>query len=206
MKKGFSLIELLIALLIVTLLLGAIFTLVYRTQLSFDAERQFNETSEQARVTMDQVVRILRQAGNDPLDYMKNNHIPAVVVHGSDQVTINSDITGSYDGSTGDPDGKLDSPFEQVTVKYYPGSDEVKIKLSAAQAEQTVADHISSFSFTCYDAAGAVTAASDDVVSVEVQMTAETEGHDLRIGRVNAVSYRSTVFLRNKSFDLFEMD
>jgi prepilin-type N-terminal cleavage/methylation domain-containing protein len=205
MNKGFSFIELMIVTLIITGVLAAIFTIAYQTQLSFDSEKQFTETSQHARVTMDQIVRYLRQAGNDPLEYMKSHNIPAVQVMGDNHVIINSDVTGSYDGTTGDPDGALDSPFEIVTVRYNPGFSQVTMDLNDGNGPQIMADHISAFRMRFFDSNGAATMVSSQVAAVEVEMTANTGRVDRRTGRVNAVSFRSEVFVRSKSFDLFDV-
>lgn len=205
MKKGFTLLEMIIVITIITAVLGAVFSVAYRTQTAFESEKQFTETSQQARVTMDQIVRYLRQAGNDPTEYLKDNDIPAVRII-ANGVVINSDITGSFDGVTGDPDGALDSPFEVVTVRYNSQRDEVEMDLNDNTGFHVVADNIVAFNMVFFDDTGTVTADSSEVAAVQIGMTANTARKDRRTGRINSVSYRSDVFVRSKSFDLFDPD
>jgi hypothetical protein len=136
---------------------------------------------------------------------MESNGIPAVEILNDRQIVINSDITGSFDGTSGDPDGALTGPFEVVTVSYESGSKQVMMDLNDGSGPMIMADEISAFSFKFFDSAGAATADSSTVAAVEVEMTANTAQADRRTGRVNAVSYRSDGFMRRKSFDLFDV-
>jgi len=114
-RRGFSFLELLIVTAIFTVIVAASLSLAHKAQFSFRSERDFTETSEQARIAMDQIVRYLRQAGNDPTGELKKAGIEAVVVSSGSRIEINSDITGSgpagsaiSPGSSfdyGDPDG-----------------------------------------------------------------------------------------------------
>ncbi len=206
--KGYSIVEALIVVAILSVVLSAIFGIAYQAQRSFDAEKRFTETSQHARVAMDEIVRYIRQAGNDPWP-KEGTPIVAVDRVSNNQIIVRSDITGSYPtpgSQTGDPDKLLNSPMEDVTIRYDSGAKTVSIQDNRAGGGfQVLADNIEvpsneSF-FKCYDSAGAETSVSNEIVSVEVTMAAKTPP---RAGnRVNTVTYRSHVFIRSKAFDVF---
>jgi type II secretory pathway pseudopilin PulG len=201
--RGFSLIEALIVTATLSLILGAIFGVAYKAQVSFDAEKRFTETSQRARIAMDEIVRYIRQAGNDPFPKDGFSFLAVERVSGS-EINVRSDITGSYDGQTGDPDHVLTSPMEDVTIRYDSVAKQISI-IDHHGPLQTLGDNIEipsgeSF-FQCYDSAGNLTTVSSDIVSVEVTMAAKTPP---RAGSgINTVTYRSHVFIRSKSFDVF---
>lgn len=203
MNKGFSFIEVMVVTAILSVVLGAIFAVAYQAQMSFESEKQFTDTSQQARMALDQIVRHVRQAGNDPLGYLKGHSIPAVHVGSSSSATINSDITGSFDGTTGDPDGALNSPLEIVSVNYNSSLKRVTIDINDGRGPQTMADNIEAFNLRYFDKLGAETTVSADVTAVRVEMTAATDRPDRRTGKQNSVTLRSDVFIRSKSFDMF---
>ena len=122
--KGFSIVEALIVVAILSVVLGAIFGIAYKAQVSFDAEKRFTETSQHARIAMDEIVRYVRQAGNDPFPKDGFSYPAVELLNGnSNQIVVRSDITGSYPNpgsATGDPDHLLNSPMEDVTIQYVP--------------------------------------------------------------------------------------
>jgi type II secretory pathway pseudopilin PulG len=210
MKKGFSLIEALFVVITVTLVLGGIFGVAYKAQVSFDEERRFTETSQQARVAIDEITRYIRQAGNDPLKCLKSGPsgpLPAIQRDSVQQIQIRTDITGSYHGPgapTGDPDGKLLSPFEWVTIGYNSGTKQVYLidhNLPAASQTQVLADGIANFGFSCQNSAGGLAANDFDIAAVDVLIVAKTQRRS--VNRINTVRYRSHVFIRSKTFDVF---
>jgi len=207
MNKGFSVVEALIVVAILGVVLGSIFGIAYQAQRSFDAEKRFTETSQHARVAMDEIVRYIRQAGNDPYP-KEGTPFPAVEVVTGNVINVRSDITGSYDGVTGDPDKLLNSPMEDVTIRYDSGAKTVSIQDNRAGGGfQVLADHIEvpsgeSF-FGFFDSSGGATTDPKKIVSVQVTMAAKTPP---RAGsKINTVTYRSHVFIRSKAFDVFSV-
>ncbi|MFB3904330.1 MAG: PilW family protein [Acidobacteriota bacterium] len=202
--KGFSFLEVLIVVAILSVVLSAIFGIAYQAQRSFDEEKRFTETSQHARVAMDEIVRYIRQAGNDPYP-KEGTPFPAIEIGlGGNQITVRSDITGSYDGRTGDPDKALNSPMEDVTIKFESGTVWIQDNRTGG-GFQPLADNIETppgeTFFKFYDSAGNQTTVNDQIVSVEVAIAAKTPP---RAGNMrNTVTYRSHVFIRSKAFDVF---
>ena len=206
-QSGFTLFELLIVIGIISLVTGAIFTLTYQGQRSFQSEAELNEATRQARVAMDQIVRYLRQAGNAPVTPLP---VQAIVPLGGGSIQINSDITGSVPSSTtdlrertGDPNGLLDSIHEVVTVLYDQNDREVSMDIGYGEPV-VVAENVSALNFTFYDAAGNETANPASIVRVRVEMVAETGKELMSSGDISSVTFESNVFLRSKAFNLFE--
>ncbi|HXK61944.1 MAG TPA: hypothetical protein PLP42_18815 [Acidobacteriota bacterium] len=204
MNKGYSFVEALIVAVILSAVLAAIFGIAYQAQSSFDVERRFTETSQHARIALDEITRYIRQAGNDPYP-KEGTPFPAVTWISSNEIEVRSDITGSHDNITGDPDKKLDSPMEHVGIRYVGG--QVQIRDYALDtgwevlAENVTVPPGEKF-FTCFDSAGNETTDSDKITSVAVAMTANSAAGVG--GRVNSITYRSRVFIRSKTFDIFD--
>lgn len=208
-RRGFSFLELIIVTAIFTVIVAASLSLAHKAQFSFRSERDFTETAEQARIAMDQIVRYLRQAGNDPTGELKKAGIAAVVVSSSQHIQINSDITGSGPaagaGGTydyGDPDGDNNDQMEQVVVQL---SGRV-LTLDIGDGPQAMADNIADFQMEFFDRYGNASPPDRDIARVVIRLTAETGRDDLRLdrGHRNRIALRSSVLLRNKTLDLYE--
>ncbi|RPI27032.1 MAG: type II secretion system protein [Acidobacteria bacterium] len=210
MNRGFSLVEALIVVAVISIVLGSIFGIAYQAQMSFDAEKRFTETSQHARIAMDEITRYIRQAGNNPNP--KTFNLQAVQYHGPSSIELWTDITGSHDGVTGDPDRSTNSPLEHVMISYLPGAGNnrgtVTIRdyaVALGTDDQILAENVDlpdgTPFFQCFDTSGTATTTSNDIVSIEVTMRASTP--ERMGGRVNSVTYRSHVFIRSKTFDVF---
>ncbi len=210
-RKGFSFVELLIVTAIFTVVVAASLSLAHKAQFSFRSERDFTEAAEQARIAMDQLVRYLRQAGNDPTGQLKVAGIEAVVVTGSG-IIINSDITGSGPVGTvpsesdsydyGDPDGDNNDQMEQVVVQY--AGNILYLDIGDGHGSQALTDNVADFQMEFFDRNGNAT--TTDIARVVIRMTAVTSRNDLRVtpGYKNRIALRSSVVLRNKTLDLYE--
>lgn len=207
-NKGFSLIEALFVTVTLSLVLGSIFGIAYKAQVSFDEEKRFTETSQHARVAVDEITRYIRQAGNDPKKCMKTlpgGPFPAVQRIGAQQIRVRTDITGSYHGPeapTGDPDGKLKSPYEDVTIGFTQGQVYlIDNNDPSANKTQILADNIANFGFLFHNSVGGAPANDFDIAAVDVLMDARAPQRGAN--RISSIRYRSHVFIRSKTFDVF---
>ena len=205
MKKnkniGFSLIELLITVLVLTVVSGAAISMMYQSQFVYTEQSQVADASQELRGAMDQVVRIFRQAGSDPLE---TNAVQAVTVLGEGHVRISSDLTGSVPSvtqetleSTGDPDGTLSSLGEVVTFRY--DSDAEQLLMDMGYGEGVLAGNVTAFNLSFFDASGAATSVGQDIALVRINMSGRSEDASAQTGRRNSVSFSSEVFLRSKA-------
>ncbi len=194
---------------ILSIMTGALMTVMYQAQHSYRSQEDLMEVTQTARVAMNQITRYLRQAGNDPLESAFAIATP-VQIQGSGHITINSDITGSVASttgnskeSTGDPDGILDSIYEQVEVRYDSGSEQLLIDIG--YGEQVLAENVSGLTLTYFDLDGNETTNPDAIAKVKVELVAETEDPDQRTGNVSSLTLVSEVFIRSQSFDPFAL-
>ena len=71
-ERGFSLLEVLVAAVIFSVISGAVVTLLYQSQRAFQTQQDFNQAGVEVLIALDQMVRSLRHAGNDPLDALSD--------------------------------------------------------------------------------------------------------------------------------------
>ena len=211
--RGFSLAEMLVATAVLSIVGGAIVGLLWHSQRSYQSQQNLIAVTQEARLAMDQIIRYLQQAGNDPQKIFASETPPFGHTHAGVypieigttapdwDIQINSDITGSVDDDTGDPDGELDSLYEKVVLRY--DSATKNLYLDIGEDEAVLAENISSFSLTFYDMAGNVTTTESDIARVQVQLVAETENADQQTAKVSTITLQSDVMLRSQSFDLF---
>ncbi len=208
--KGFTLLEAMVAIAVFSLVAAGALSILFEGQQTFQSQRDMNRASEQARIAMDQIVRYLRYAGNDPSNYMSTNGIPAVEILGPKHIRINSDFTGSIASttgdpkeSTGDPDGTLNSLNERVEFRYDENTRQLFINIG--NGESLLADQVQVFDLQFLDVAGNPTAQPSNVAEVKVELMATARG-DVRNATANRLTLQSDVFLRSKTFNPFASD
>jgi prepilin-type N-terminal cleavage/methylation domain-containing protein len=200
-NKGFSLIELLVTVAVLSIVSGAAISMMYQSQFVYTEQSQMAETSQNIRSAMDQVIRVVRQAGSDPLEMIA---APAITVLGDGYVQVSSDLTGSIASTTGnsmesvgDPDGTLSSIGEVVTFRF--DSDSDQLFMDMGYGEGLLADNLSEFNLTFFDEAGSATTVDQDIAFVRISMTGRDDDSGLQTGRRNAQSFSSDVFLRSSA-------
>ncbi len=207
---GFSLVEMLLSLVVLVIVAGGVFTSFNQGQLTYQSQEDATEVIRVGRFAMDQIVTYLRQAGNDPEDYLDSNSLPPIQILGTGHVRINTDLTGSVPDpsdptdplkSTGDPDGTVDNIYEQVVLRY--DSSEEQIYLDIGYGEKVLASNISSLNLIFYDGAGNTTVTESAIVRVEVDLVAESANSDLLSGKIQTITLNSSVMLRSKGFQSF---
>jgi len=206
-SHGFSLVEVVISSSVLLLVTATIFSLLSQSQSSYQSQQYMLQVTQQARTAVDQVCTYLRQAGNDPEEYLKNNNIPPIEILGSNYILINSDITGSVPAASGDPleatrdsDGTLDNLYERVEVRYDPI--EKNLYLDIGYGADVLADNLS-FNLTFFDSNGNETGVENEIARVRVEVVAETENADPQTAKVQSITLQSEVMLRSRSFDVF---
>lgn len=200
-QQGFSLLEALITVAIMSVIMGSILTVFYEAHASYRAQTEQAKRLQQMRVVMDQITRAIRSAGNDPMDTISTPPV-ALLDDGSLQVT--SDLTGSEPStsanskeSTGDPDGTLNSISEIVTFSYSSSTNEVFVDVG--YGPQVAADHVTSVLFSLFDLEGNPTTDPAQAVRVKVFMTGETAEPNMRTDMTDTVTLESDVFIRNRT-------
>jgi type IV pilus assembly protein PilW len=171
---GFSLIELLVAMAIGLLILGAMYGVFTLHGKAFGIQEQIAEMQETARVAMDIMTREIRMAGYDPT----GSASAGMVTASSNSLTFTLDTTD--DGGTGSPDGDTGDSNEYVTYSLYTtdGIQKLGRKSTASATNQPVAEHVQSLAFEYWDAAGAATTTPANVRRVKVTIVVRTSKPD----------------------------
>ncbi|HLU99650.1 MAG TPA: prepilin-type N-terminal cleavage/methylation domain-containing protein [Acidobacteriota bacterium] len=199
--KGFTLSEVLITTAILTLITGAAMTVFNQSQLAYTTQNDFRKTSSQLRVTLDEIVRYIRQAGSDPNEALGLN---PVEVLGTGHIRLTSDVTGSIASTTqnsaeatGDPDGALDSIYEMVEIRHDSG--EERIYIDIGYGEQVLAERVTHLSFAFFDLNGNEVTDPSEIARVAVQVTGVTESADPRSGKTTSITLQSNAFIRSRT-------
>ncbi|MEA2014583.1 MAG: prepilin-type N-terminal cleavage/methylation domain-containing protein [Thermodesulfobacteriota bacterium] len=165
---GFTIIELLIAMVVGLVLLGAMYSVFTMHNKIFNTQEQIAEMQQNARAAMDIMTREIRMAGYDPLGSAGAGIISAA----SDSLNFTLDTTGTADS----PDGDINDSNENITYSLYTTSGIQKLgrKSTAAASNQPVAEHVQSLAFQYRDANGATTATPANVRRIQVTLTVQT--------------------------------
>lgn len=198
--RGFSLLELMITLAVLTIMMAPMVAIFFQSESSFRAQSQEAEMIGQMRIAMDQITRCLRQAGNEPISALG---VPPVVVLGNGYIRLNTDITGSVASttgnsaeSTGDPDGTLNSIYEIVSFRHDP--QQKAIFADVGYGEELLAQNISGLSFTFMDLTGTPTSDPSKIAQVRIWMMGESEESDMQMKEPYTITLRSDVFIRSR--------
>ena len=115
---GYTLLELLVSLLIVTMLLGGLYTVIFQTQTSFEAQQIAMTLRQEARIVMNELTIELRMVGFDI-----GNLTELITDADTDRLAFVSDIDG---GSAAPPcdaaiEGAPDGGAERITYRVFGG-------------------------------------------------------------------------------------
>jgi len=200
-QQGFTLLEVMITLAVMTIMMGPMVVVFFQSGTSFRAQSQQSELIQQMRIAMDQISRCIRQAGNDPSESLG---VPPVTILGSGHIRIATDITGSIPGAggnelraTGDPDGALSSLYEIVEFRHNPGQNQILADIGLG--EEPLAQGVSNLTFTCLDLNGNPTADPAAIARVQVSMTGRSTDPDLQMGKNYTLTLQSEVFIRSRT-------
>lgn len=94
-QRGFSLVELLISLVLMSMVLAIVFTFVLRTGRSFNSEGSSREMQQSARAAIDELSRLIEQAGfgvDRPVPYNDSAWQRGVIHAAAHTFTFNADI------------------------------------------------------------------------------------------------------------------
>lgn len=171
-ESGFTLVELLIAMLISLILLSAISAAFISQRRSYDVQEQISEMVQNARAAMDMIGREARMAGYDPSGAMQKTN-PAYtdfvgIPYNTSQLELIADING---------DGAIDTTSEEdITYSY--DSANLQIDRNIGAGNQPFAENIQAFSFAYLDSSGNPTATTGNIRQIRITITARTSKPD----------------------------
>lgn len=206
--NAFTLLELLMAMVIVGVVIGAIYAVFVSSSRSYHTQDSAVEAQQRVRVGIDFMVRDIRMAGFDPLGSATDAHPLDSDGAGIKEAT-SSKIRFTYDI---DMNGVIDNPKKQerITYKYDSGNERLRRWIYEGFYEegvlkekpQTLIDSVSALQFTYLDAndntitAPVAADALDDIRTVVISMTVEGEG---ALGQTITRTLNTRVSCRNLS-------
>ncbi|GJL51577.1 MAG: hypothetical protein NPIRA01_28040 [Nitrospirales bacterium] len=190
--QGFTLIEVVMALALSTLTLGAIYA-IYSSQVSAQVVRENTlDMQQHVRAAMDVMAHELKMAGYDPRqvnqDNSPHNDFIGIAYHPT-QLHIKADLNGN--GNPTDSNESIQYSHDQATLT---------LRRDTGGGRQPLAEHIETFSIQYFDRNGAPTIDSNQIRQVELHIQARTASPDLRYPfnkGYRTTTLRSRITLRN---------
>jgi len=162
-ERGFSLIELMAAIAISAIVLGAIIATFISQSRSYDTQEQINGMQQAARASMDMITREVRMAG-----YNTNG---AAVFDG---ITYNLNeirLQANLDGDTDTNDANEDITYAYDAINKL-------IERTTGGTTETLVENIDAFTFQYLDESGTATTTSDEIRQIQITITAKTRKPD----------------------------
>jgi prepilin-type N-terminal cleavage/methylation domain-containing protein len=196
-QRGFTLVEFMIAALIMTIVLGGTVTLATQMQRSYSTELDDAALEQEARYALDWIARDLRSAGSDPYGIVADDQEVWLDPNGGgdtdDSIRIQSDIH--------DPDGVLDDDGENVTIELDPVARVITRTDANADDPSALAMTDAIFTdlkFTFLNAGRVATTNPKLVAYVQVEVTAQSEGSSAFLAQGKTVTLSTEVRLRTR--------
>ena len=167
-EKGFTLIEILVAIAIAGIVMAGIYSAYYSQQKSYVVQEQVAIAQQNLRAAMYFMEREVRMVGCDPMGSAN----AAIITAGADTFQFSEDIG---DGAGGNPNGTIDAG-ENITYAL----NGTNLTRTAGGGAQTIAENIQTLNFRYFDADNIeitqpVTATTIvNIRSVQISMTAGT--------------------------------
>lgn len=209
-KKGFTIIELLVSVLLTSIIMGAIYS-VYRVQ-THSAKVQENrlEAQEYARSTLDMMVREIRNAAYNPLSISAlalntgcdalGNGAPGVVTATGTSLRFTYDFQGAGTPPA-NPDSDCNDADEDITYTLT-GSDITRTARSATGGSLTTETltngNVTNFQLQYFKQDGTAATGLTDIQRVLISITVQSKNPDAEFGGQLTATMTSNADLRNR--------
>lgn len=160
--SGFSIIELLIAMAVGLIVLGALCSTFILQDKTYDVQDQVTEMIQSARAAVDIISREIQMAGYNPTGASIDG-----ITYNATQLQIQADLNG--DGDTGDTDENIIYTYDATNLRIERNS-------------ELLADNIQTFAFEYLDNAGGATTVTADIRQIRVTITSRTAKPDPDFG------------------------
>jgi len=194
--RGFSLVEMLIAMAVGLVVLGAMYGVFTIQSKTFGNQEEIVAMQQSVRAGMDMMAREIGMAGYDPLlvnyDTDSTNNFSGVTVNAS-QLQIRADLDGS---------GAIDATSQENTVYAFDAANK-RITRNIGAGAQPFVENVDAFIFEYLDRSGNVTAISSDVRRIRITITGRTAKPDPSYsanGGYRTYTLTSVVAPRNLAF------
>ena len=182
-KKGFTAIELLISLAIMSIALSSIYSMYMSFIRTCTKEGVKIRVQQNVRSGLDMMIRDIRLAGLDP-DGTGDFGIVAVTSQRI-QFTADRDMDGELDDA--DTTDGIDAPDMEHMAYEYDGSGKLKMVLYKANGNletEIMAENVTDLTFTYFDSNDDTTSNPDEIRMVDIQMTIQkASGQDGLVSR-----------------------
>ena len=186
-ESGFTLVELLIAMAISGIVLGAAVNTFIAQRWSYALQEQVTEMTQGTRAAMELVTREVRMAGYNPARTSFDG-----ITYDPTHVHIRADLNG--DGDTADAD-------ETIVYAYNTATQQIMREVDGSS--QPMVDHIQAFTFDYVDGAGTSTTTTANIRQIRLTITARTAKPDPRYAANGGYrTYRLTSLVTPKNLAL----
>lgn len=195
-KKGFTMVEILVAMVVTLLSLGAIYSTFFNQHKSYVLQEETTVMNQNLRIALFYIIREIRMAGCDPT----GNANARIVTANATSIHFTEDVRGDFDGS--EPDG--DTKDENENIAYcLKGNNLVK---NTGGGNQMVVPNIDALDFVYLDGSSPPKALNpegssvpdkllDQIRSVEVTMVARTD-------RITLVSKNNNAYFNQRGWQI----
>ena len=183
-KKGFTAVELLVSLAILSMTLGSIYSLYMSFIRTCTKEGVKINVQQGVRSSLDMMIRDIRLAGLDPAG--TDDFGIVAVTPRRIQFTADRDMDGELDDA--DATDGIDDPDMEFMAYEYDGSSIVRMSLYKAdgslEISDTLVENVTDLSFAYFNSEANTTSVVDDIRTVEIRMTIQKpSGRDDQVSR-----------------------
>ena len=175
--RGFSLLELVLAMALGLIILGALVGSFVAQRTTYDAQEQSTEMVQTARAALDMMGREVMMGGYDPTRDLQNSDSSAIdfsgIVYDLNQLEIRADLNG--DGDIEDGSGNYDTN-ERIVYRLNVGDDVLKRQTGGpGEPWQPLAENIEGFTFEYLNHLEFPTTVEKDIRQVRITLITQTE-------------------------------
>jgi prepilin-type N-terminal cleavage/methylation domain-containing protein len=209
-ERGFTLIELMVAMVCTTIVLGGAVALTTQVQNGYRRQLEDSAGEQEARYAMEWIGRYLRGAGNNPFNVTSSNCPGAnTTFYGvimdpngddvNDDITLQSD-SNPPDGLIGGSTGNCTQANEHVTISFDATNHTIVFLDEAVGASATTRTDnvIGGLQFVYLDSNRAVTTVQADVFYVQTQITIRSRTMNGASGQPSTRTLMSEIRVRNR--------
>jgi type IV pilus assembly protein PilW len=165
-NNGFTIIELLIAIAIMGIIIGALFSFSIAQRKYFSVQAQISEMTQNTRAAMDMIGGELAMAGYRPSDLTP---VFSGIPYSDSQLQIYAEFNGN---------NVRDDTYENITYTYDSGEKQIKRNTNRGGGNQTFSENIQSFTFEYLDSQGNPTTTTANIRQIRLTITGRTSKSD----------------------------